>query len=168
MSEHQRKPINLGRHAAECKVCAHPDRDEIERDFVNWQSAAEIAKDYKLGNRKSIYRHAHALDLFSKRSRNIRAALEKIIERAGEVQVNAGAVVSAVAAYVRINAQGQWIERSEHVHLNQLFDRMTPEELKEYARDGKLPDWFTELTQGGTSNDGQTGFTGAEPTENKE
>jgi hypothetical protein len=33
-----------------------------------------------------------------KRGRNIRAALEKIIERAGEVEVNANAVVSAIGA----------------------------------------------------------------------
>jgi hypothetical protein len=25
------------RHAAECKICAHPQKDEIERDFVNWR-----------------------------------------------------------------------------------------------------------------------------------
>jgi hypothetical protein len=31
-----------------------------------------------------------------------------------------------VAAYAKTNANGQWIERSEHVSLNELFDRMTP------------------------------------------
>lgn len=34
--------------------------------------------------------------------------LEKIIERAGEVEVNAAAVVSAASAYARINTAGQW------------------------------------------------------------
>jgi len=24
-----------GRHAAECKICGHAQRDEIERDFIN-------------------------------------------------------------------------------------------------------------------------------------
>src|SRR6266581_9025912 len=92
---------NLGRHAAECKICAHSQRQEIERDFINWQSPTTIAKSYKLANRASVYRHAHAYGLFSKRQRNVRAALEKIIERAGEVEVNAAAVVSAVGAYAR-------------------------------------------------------------------
>jgi hypothetical protein len=149
--------VNLGRHAAECKICAHSQRLEIERDFINWRSPAEIAKSYKLTNRASVYRHAHAYGLFSKRQRNVRAALEKIIERAGEVEVNASAVVSAVGAYARINAAGQWVERSERIDLNQLFDRMTAAELEEYARDGMLPDWFVKVTEGATTVNGLGG-----------
>jgi len=53
-------------------------------------------------------------------------------------------VVAAIQAYAKINAQGQWIERSEHVNLNELFERMSKDELERYARDSKLPDWFTE------------------------
>ena len=149
--------INLGRHAAECKICAHSQREEIERDFINWRSPASIAKQYKLKNRASVYRHAHALGLFPKRQRNVRAALEKIIERAGEVEVNATAVVSAVGAYARINATGQWVERSEHLDLNQLFERMTAAELDEYAREGTLPDWFASSLGIATTGNGQGG-----------
>ncbi len=150
-------PISIGRHAAECKVCAHPHREEIESDFINWHSAAAIAKQYKLANRASVYRHAHALGLFSKRQCNVRAALEKIIERAGEVEVNATAVVSAISAYARINASGQWVERSERIDLNQLFDRMSTQELDEYAREGNLPEWFTAVREGATADNGQGG-----------
>jgi hypothetical protein len=149
--------INLGRHAAECKICGHAQREEIDRDFINWRSPAAIAKQYGIKNRASVYRHAHALGLFPKRQRNVRAALEKIIERAGEVEVNAGAVVSAVGAYARINAAGQWIERSEHMDLNQLFDRMSAAELDEYAREGTLPGWFTSVAEGATSSNGASG-----------
>lgn len=53
-----------------------------------------------------------------KRRRNIRAALERIIEKAGEVEVNAAAVVSAIGTYARINSRGEFIERSETVNLN--------------------------------------------------
>jgi len=137
------KPVNLGRHAAECKICAHALRDEIERDFINWRSPAAIAKQYELGHRATMYRHAHALGLFSKRQRNVRAALERIIERAGEVEPTAAAVVAAVQAYSKINATGQWVDRTEHVNLNELFDRMSQEELEAYAQDGTLPRWFT-------------------------
>jgi len=49
---------------------------------------AAMAKQYKLANRASIYRHAHAVGLFPQRERNVKAALEKIIERAGDVEVN--------------------------------------------------------------------------------
>jgi hypothetical protein len=148
--------INRGRHEYNCSVCAHTSREEIERDFVNWVSPAAIAKHYKLANRTSVYRHAHALGLFPKRQRNVRAALEKIIERAGEVEVNAAAIVSAVTAYARINARGELVERTETVNLNALFDRMTSEELENYAKDGVLPDWFT-ATVGATGLDSQEG-----------
>jgi hypothetical protein len=150
-------PVDLGRHATECKICAHEQREEIERDFINWKSPATIAKQYKLANRASIYRHAHALGLFAKRQRNVRAALEKIIERAGEVEVNASAVVAAIGAYSRINSAGQWVERSERIDLNQLFDRMSASELEEYARNGRLPDWSSSLIEGATATNGRKG-----------
>jgi len=148
------KFVNLGRHTAECKICAHGQRQEIERDFINWLSPASIAKQYGLRNRSTVYRHAHAVGLFPKRERNVRAALEKIIERAGEVDVTASAVVAAVQAYSKINTAGQWVDRSETVNLNELFQRMTTEEMESYAKDGTLPSWF-EATVGATSKRSQ-------------
>ena len=79
--------------ASNAGICSHPDREDIERDFVGWRSPAEIAKAYHLGNRSTVYRHAQALGLFPKRQRNVRAALERIIEQAGSVQVTAASVV---------------------------------------------------------------------------
>lgn len=145
-----RKSVSLGRHEHGCKICSHKQRQEIERDFINWKSPVLIAKEYGLKDRSSVYRHAHALDLFVKRQRNVRAALERIIERAYEVEVNAAAVVSAVRTYASINSFGQWVERAEQVNLNELFERMTREELEAYARDATLPEWFTR-TLGATA-----------------
>jgi hypothetical protein len=144
---------NLGRHRRNCSVCSHSKCAEIEADFVSWRSPAVIAQEYGLADRASVYRHAHALGLFPKRQRNVRSALERIIEKAGEVDVTAAAVVAAVQAYSKINAGGQWIDRSEHLNLNELFDRMTQQELEAYAKDGTLPDWFT-TTLGATPFDG--------------
>lgn len=152
----KQKPVSLGRHEFSCKICSHPQGEEIERDFISWKSPAAIAKQYGLPDRSSIYRHAHALGLFPKRSRNVRAALERIIERADDISVNATAVVQAVATYARINADGKLVDRSERVNLNELFDRMSRDELEIYAREGKLPGWFT-ATVGETSPDRQRG-----------
>jgi hypothetical protein len=138
------KTVNLGRHKRNCSVCCHDRCAEIEADFISWRSPTAIAKEYRLSGRTSVYRHAHALSLFAKRQRNIRAALERIIEKAGEVLVTAPAVVAAVQAYSKINAAGQWVERSEHVSLNEMFERMSREELETYAKDGTLPGWFTQ------------------------
>ena len=146
--------VSRGRHEKFCTICKHPKREEIERDFINWRSPREIAKAYQLSDRSTVYRHAHAFSLFAKRRRNVRAALEKIIEKAGEVEVTAASVVAAVQAYAKINSQGQWIDRSETVNLHELFERMTQEELETYARDGRLPRWFSPGA-GATGEDSQ-------------
>jgi hypothetical protein len=103
-------------------------------------------------HKRTCTRHAHAIGLFERRRRNVRAALERIIEQGGAVEVNASAVVAAVQAYAKINAQGQWIDRSEHVNLNELFERMSRDELEAYAKEGTLPDWFAQ-TVGATTTD---------------
>jgi hypothetical protein len=139
------RSVSFGWHEFNCTVCAHPERQTIEDEWIGWGNTSRIAKEYHL-SRDSIYRHAHALDLFSKRQRNLRRALERIIERAESVDVNASAVVAAIQAYAKINNRGQWIERVEGTDMNQLFEKMTSEELDAYARDGSLPDWFTSVT----------------------
>lgn len=149
------KPVNPGRHEYHCTICSHAQCEEVEEAFLNWTSLSLMGKQYSV-SRDSIYRHAHALGLMDKRRRNVRAALEKIIEKAGDVEVSATAVVSAVAAYAKINANGQWIERSEHTSLNELFDRMTPQEMESYAANGTLPTWF-ERTLGATPTNSQGG-----------
>jgi hypothetical protein len=143
-SSDQQMAVNRGRHEKFCTMCKHPKREGIERDFVNWRSPAEITKKYRLSDRGTVYRHAHAFGLFAKRRRNVRAALEHIIERAGAVEVSAASVVAAVQAYAKINAQGQWVDRSETINVHELFDRMSQDELETYARDGSLPAWFSQ------------------------
>ena len=98
MRHNPAKPVNLGRHKRNCTICAHPNCEEIERDFINWKSPAAITTDYGLADRTSVYRHPHAFALFERRKRNVRAALERIIEKAGEVEVTSSAVVAAVQA----------------------------------------------------------------------
>lgn len=154
MSERQQAgtTVSLGRHKRNCSVCTHEQCAEIEAAFIGWRSPAAIAEEYGLVDRASVYRHAHALGLFLKRQRNIRAALERIIERADSVDVTASAVVAAIGAYAKINAAGEWIDRTETVSLNDLFDRMSTQELEAYAQSGALPGWF-KGTVGATEND---------------
>jgi hypothetical protein len=139
----QKKPVNVGLHSRSCLVCKNEKREEIEAAFIAWQSPARIAEDYGLADRNSIYRHAHALGLFEARRRNVRAALERIIEKSGEIEgVNASAVVSAIQAYAKINAAGEWVDRSETVNMSELFSRMSQQELENYAKTGVFPAWF--------------------------
>jgi hypothetical protein len=48
-------------------------------------------------------------------------------------------VVGAIQACSKVNAQGQWIDRSENVNPSEFFDRMTTAELEAYVQDGRLP-----------------------------
>lgn len=148
------KPVSLGRHEYGCKVCNHPERAQIETDFISWKSPVDICAEYGLKDRTTIYRHAWALGLMEKRRRNVRAALERIIEKAGAVEVTAGAVVQAVATYARINSSGILVERKETVNMNTLFERMTKEELLAYAERGALPSWYTGVV-GATEDDSE-------------
>jgi hypothetical protein len=148
----QKRPLGR-RHEAGCKVCGHPEREQIEAEWCAWANTSELAKRYGL-SRDSIYRHAAAFNLHDRRAKNLRAALERIIEQADGVTVNAAAVVSAIQAYAKINSAGQWVDRTEQINLNDLFARMSAEELETYAREGTLPDWFTNIV-GTTDSDGQ-------------
>jgi hypothetical protein len=136
--------VSPGRHASQCLVCQHSERERIEEEWIDWGNTSRIAEEHGL-SRDSLYRHAHVFGLFEKRRRNIKRALEWIIERSEGVEVTAAAVVSAVQALSKINGQGQWIERTETVSLNEMFDRMSHDELEKYAQTGELPAWFTSL-----------------------
>ncbi len=111
-----------------------------------WESPEKIATEFGLSHRTTVYRHAKVFGLNLRRQQNIRVPLERIIERASDpaLQVTGATVVQAIAVYGKLNAQGQLIERRETVSLNELFERMTVEEKEAYAKEGKLPDWFTQ------------------------
>jgi hypothetical protein len=140
------KAASLNRHRGQCSICSHEKCKEIEAAFVAWESPDGIAAEHGLSHRSTVYRHAKAFGLDLKRQQNIRVPLERIIERAGDplLQVTGATVVQAIAVYGKLNAQGQLIERRETLNLNELFERMTVEEKEAYARDGKLPEWFTQ------------------------
>ena len=142
---HSSAQSDRGRHAAHCRICKHAQREDIEADFIAWESPTQIVKIYGLANRASVYRHAHAVHLFPKRRRNLRAAAERIIEQGANVEPSASAVVAAIQLCARINARGEWIEREETLNLDELFERMSPDELKAYAENGTLPQWFQEV-----------------------
>jgi hypothetical protein len=147
--------VDVQRHSRECGICARPDREEIEREFCEWKPIAAIAKARRIP-RASLYRHIHGVGLFDKRDRNIKAALAKFIERGHNVHITAGSLISAIQAYAKINAQGEWVDKQENVTAAKnlaLFDRMTQGEMLKYAQTGELPEWWnspgTPSGQGG-------------------
>lgn len=106
---------SLERHRRKCTICKHPLRDAIEEAFLHWVSPKTIKDDYGLPDWWSLYRHAHATGLFAQRRRNVRFALENIIERSDEVDVTAAGLVRAVRAYASLTDSGEWVEPASRV-----------------------------------------------------
>jgi len=107
--------LSLAQHKRCCSICNHPERDTIEEAFLQWRSPQNLWWEFKLPSRTTIYRHAHAVGLFDKRSCNLRSALEHMIEDAERVKPTAQGVIQAIRAYTRVNRAGEWIDPPTHV-----------------------------------------------------
>jgi hypothetical protein len=141
------KEIASWRHAANCTICRHPQRAEIESLFLEWQSQSKIAKEYRLGSRQTVFRHARAMNLFPERTANTRRTLAAIIERGmtSGMKITADVVVRAVIALSKLDAEGRTVEQFEQVNSNAKFlndARWTHREMLRYAETGELPSWY--------------------------
>jgi hypothetical protein len=105
----------LSHHQRKCVICRHPDREVIEEMFVHWHSPSRIHYRFMLPDRSTIYDHAHATGLFAKRRRNLRYALENMIERADECDISAHGIVAAIKAYASLTTSGEWVEPARRV-----------------------------------------------------
>jgi hypothetical protein len=113
--------IDLSRHKRRCGVCHDPGREAIEEAFLQWRNVECIDSEFEPeGGRSAIYRHAHALNLFRKRSLNLRSALEYIIEESERISPTAEGIVKAMRAYTRINDVGEWID-TPTTHIVQVI-----------------------------------------------
>ena len=113
--DHQAIAPDPDRHARLGAICRHPDRDHIDFDFVQWGNPDAIVRQYHLRHRSTLYRHARATGLFFLRSRNVRSALDHVIERISRTPVDASAAVQAVRIYAHINDSGSWVEPTRRI-----------------------------------------------------
>jgi hypothetical protein len=104
-------PPDFARHSRRCCVCSHPDRDSIEGDFIRWRSPELIAKEFKIADRASIYRHAHSTGLFAWRRRELGRVLEGVLDFVDHIDIeSADVIVRAVRAYAHLDQNGNWFE----------------------------------------------------------
>lgn len=104
-------PPDFSRHARRCVVCAHPDRDAIEGDFIRWASPSAMAKTYKIADRASIYRHAHSTGLFNRRKREVGRVLETVLENVEQCPIDSfDTIIRAARLYTRLDSTGTWVE----------------------------------------------------------
>lgn len=106
---------SLERHRRKCTVCKHAERDAIEEAFLHWMSPDFITEEFELPDWSTLYRHAHATGLFAQRRRNVRFALENIIERSVEVEITAAGLVRAIRAHASLTDSGEWVEPASRV-----------------------------------------------------
>ena len=100
----------LRRHRAKCAVCQHPDREEIEEEYLHWHDVWQISQQYEIDDYRSIHRHARAYGLVQSRRENIFSALDNIVEKSEDAKVTGDMVIRAIRAYSCITESGQWIE----------------------------------------------------------
>jgi hypothetical protein len=111
-------PPDFERHSRKCLVCSHPDRDAIEGEFIRWRSPEKIVRDYNITDRNSIYRHAHATNLFAERRRHVARVLESYLETIDDnPPADFDPVTRAVRVYAHLNANGAWFEPLRKVHI---------------------------------------------------
>jgi hypothetical protein len=106
---------SLSHHERRCTICHHPERDAIEEEFIHWHTLIGIERVYDI-ERRSLYRHAHAFNLFARRNRNVRFALGHIIQRVELADIGGVEnVIRAIHEFVRINDAGECNEPPKHV-----------------------------------------------------
>jgi hypothetical protein len=125
-------PVDLDRHRRKCQICNHPSRELIEESFINWHPNYRVIQIYGL-DVDSFYRHAHAFGLYTKRSQNVRSALENIIERGVETPISGDTMIRAVRAYSCLTEGNPWVEPVTHLIVSKGAEDVPPP-LKRAAR----------------------------------
>jgi hypothetical protein len=142
----------LERHARKCLVCRHRDREEIESDFLHWHDVSDIILEYKIPNRRALYRHARATGLYELRMANIRDAASLIAAKAEHCRATATSVLKAIQACSQIDELGRWIAPpTRTIRYTVLGEpQPAPQELAREAAPSHLlltPDEHSTLTR---------------------
>ena len=121
-------------HERRYLICRHPERDEIEDEFIQWQHPYDIGKAYEIDQRV-VYRHARAVGLYARRTRNVRTALDSVLQNCYDAKVTGDTIVRAVRAYTRITDDGQWIDPPSRVIFSSGSRPATPQPPPKYMID---------------------------------
>jgi len=117
----------LERHSRRCIICHHPEREDIEEEFVHWRSPSRLAHDYKLGDYRTIYRHARAAGLLLQRRERLHSALDAFVESVDDVTFTGDTILRAMRAYSCIDSHGRWTEIPTQVQFSTTHDAHPPQ-----------------------------------------
>ena len=131
------KDSDLARHRTQCTVCRHPNLEDIEQEWLSWGHPASIARQYGL-SRDSLYRHAGAVCLFAKRQKNLKGALERIIERGDLASISGSTIIAAIKAYPAVCAR-EAEARKEALSAQEPVEVLPKKEPERDPGDGGAP-----------------------------
>jgi hypothetical protein len=126
----------LERHSRRCIICHHPEREAIEEEFVHWRSPTRLAHDYKLGDYRTIYRHARAAGLLLQRRERLHSALDAFVESVDDVTFTGDTILRAMRAYSCIDSHGRWTEIPTQVQFSTAHDAHPPHPNSPSPRSG--------------------------------
>jgi hypothetical protein len=107
---HKPAPASLLRHQRKCRICNHEHRQAIEYRFLFWETAHSIVKEFGLGHRSVLYRHASATGLLLQRRENFTSVLDSMVEQCESAPVTAASILRAIRAYSCLKAHGRWVD----------------------------------------------------------
>ena len=123
----------LERHARKCMVCHHPEREAIEEEYLNWHSPTKSASHHNVAPR-TLYRHAEALGLTRRRRGNMRAVLDRLLDRAEEATVTGDSIIRALRAYTCLADDRHWVEPPARVIYSSEPNSPCPQSARESQR----------------------------------
>ena len=128
------------RHQRKCAVCRHPNREEIEEEFIHWHDVWFLAKDYNIQDYRSIYRHARVFGLIERRRENRRYMLDRVLESFPS-KATAYSVIQALRAYSCLTDDNRWVEPPTRVEYAITANRAQnpPLESESISPGGKSP-----------------------------
>src|ERR1700722_17912771 len=123
----QLQTLLLERHSRRCIICHHPEREAIEEEFVHWRAPWKLAKDYKLVDYRTVYRHARAAGLLLQRRERLHSALDAFVESVDDVTFTGDTILRAMRAYSCIDSHGRWTEIPTQVQFSTSTDAHPPQ-----------------------------------------
>lgn len=115
--------MDTKRHARKCKICSHPEREEIEQAYLSWTPPDVIVKEFNISYPATLYLHVNAVGLAAERRRHMNAALDPILEKAHDIRPTVRDILEAIKISSQMDERGVYLtptRRTEitHIHPN--------------------------------------------------
>jgi hypothetical protein len=119
-------PASLPRHQRKCRICNHEHRQAIESRFLFWENAHSIVKEFGLGHRSLLYRHATATGLLHQRRETFTSVLDSMVEQCESAPVTANSILRAMRAYSCLKAHGRWVDPPKRRTVTRIIKSSSP------------------------------------------